>query len=271
MGLYDGYKVLALFDPHIKTIPHGQDGWEPATAKALETALEFGEWWKPDETITGQDFMEFDQISIWNRNRKLELEGRRLEHDFQYGNQILERICNFTKSKVMFIPGNHDYWLHLYILERPELHGLINQNKLLNFADRNIEQTDYGKVYKIGKASFCHAFLRPGRHNMTKYHSFKMVNEYGKSIFYGHLHTFQAYTNITWDTKPNIGVSIGCLSDLNPSWMRNSPNAFVNQILFLEFDKSGNFSWYAPILIGGKFTYNGKTFGAKKNKTGDKK
>jgi len=262
--LKGGYKVLALFDSHIKTRPDGREGWKPATAKALETALEFGEWWKPDETITGQDFMEFDEISFWNRNRKLELEGRRLDHDFEYANQILDRICNFTKEKVMFIPGNHDYWLHLYILERPELHGLINQNKLLNFKGRNIQQIEYGKVYKLGKAAFCHAFLKPGRSSQSKYHSSKMVDEYGSSIFYGHFHMFQAHTRTTYDSKPNIGVSIGCLTDLNPSWMRNNPNAFVNQILFLEFDKSGHFSWYAPIMVGGKFRYGGKAFGETK-------
>jgi hypothetical protein len=255
-----GYKILALFDPHIKTKPGEGERWLPDTSPALETAMRFGEWWKPDETICGQDFMEFDEISFWNRNRKLELERRRLADDFEYANAVLDRICKFTKNKVVFIPGNHDYWLHLYILERPELHKLINQDKLLRFKDRNIQHVEYGKVYQVGKASFCHAFLRPGRSTGTKYHSFKMASDYGKSIFYGHFHTYQAYTNVTWDTKPNTAISIGCLSDLNPSWMRNAPNNFVHQILFLEFDASGHFTFYCPIMVNAKFTFAGKEF-----------
>jgi hypothetical protein len=257
----DGHKVLCLFDPHIKTKPTKNESWKPDTSIALETALQFGEWWKPDETITGQDFMEFDEISFWNRNNRLELEGRRLSCDFEYGNQILDRICNFTKERVVFIPGNHDYWLKLYILERPELHNLIDQNKLLNFKKRDIHNIEYGKVYKVGKASFAHAFLRPRKSSGVKYHSFKMAEDYGSSIFYGHFHTFQAFTRTTWDTKPNIAVSIGCLTDLNPSWMRNCPNDFTHQILFFEFDKNGHFSFYCPIMINGKFSYAGKVFG----------
>jgi len=258
----EGYKVLAIFDPHLKTKPRGE-GWIPDSAPALETALQFGEWWKPDETICGQDFMEFDQISFWNRNRKLELEGRRLVHDFEYANKVLDRICNFTKEKVVFIPGNHDYWLTLYILERPELHGLINQNKLLDFKSRDIQHIEYGKVYRVGKAAFCHAFLKPGKSAGVKYHAAKMAEDYGKTIFYGHWHTTQLYTRVTWDSKPNVAMAIGCLSDLNPSWMRNSPNSFVNQILLLEFESSGNFTFTAPIMINSQFRYGGKLFGGK--------
>ena len=260
----DGLKLLGLFDPHIKTVPDGKGGWKPDTAPALETALQFGEYFKPDITVTGQDFMEFDAISFWQRNNRLELEGRRLAHDFEHANQILDRICNFTKEKVIFIPGNHDYWLQLYIQERPELYDLIDQRHLLRFKDRDIEGLKYGSVYKFGKAAFAHAFLRPRQKgNQAKYHAAKMADEFGSSIFYGHWHSFQAHTKITYDTKPNVAMGIGCLSELNPSWLRESPNAFVNQLLFLYYDKQGHFTSYAPILIDGKFFYGGKVFGNK--------
>ncbi len=256
----DGYKVLVLFDPHIKTKPDGKDGWLPDTSKALDTALQFGETWKPDETIMGHDFMEFDSISYWNRNKKLELEGRRLVHDFEYANTVLDQICRFTKTKVIFQPGNHDFWLDQYSKERPVLEGLINQPRLLKFKERGIIGLKYNEIYRIGKASFIHAFLRP-RTFTTKYHTARMAEDYGSSIFYGHFHTFQAYTRVTWDSRPNIAVAIGCLSDLNPAWARNCPNNFTNQLLFLEFDKKGHFSFYAPIMIDGKFRYNGKEYG----------
>jgi len=262
MSLVDGYKLLVLFDPHIQTLPDGNGGWKPYTARALDTALEFGKWWKPDETITGHDFMEFAPISYWNKRRKLEMEGRRLHTDFQYANQVLDKICAFTKKKIVFQPGNHDRWLDDYIQERPVLDGLINQHALLKCKERGIEYMPFDKIYKVGKASFIHAFLKP-RTNTTKYHSARMAEDYGASIFYGHWHSHQVFTRITWDTKPNTAVAIGCLSDLNPGWMRNSPNNWVNQLLFMEFDKQGHFSWFAPIMIDGKFIYQGKIFGGK--------
>jgi hypothetical protein len=261
MRIVDGTKLLALFDPHIETASDGKGGWIPLTSPALETALRFGEWYKPDITITGQDFMEFSPISFWNKNNRLELEGRRLAYDFEYANQILDRICRFTKEKVVFIPGNHDYWLTTYINERPELSKLIDQDKMLDFKGHGIESLRYGELYRYGKAAFAHSFLRPGkRTGQLKYHAAKMVEQYGSTIFYGHYHDHQVFTRITWDTKPHMGVGIGCLSSLNPSWLRNCPNAFVNQILFMEFDAAGHFTFLAPVMIENEFRYNGRRF-----------
>ena len=256
----DGYKLLALFDPHIQTSPDGKGGWKPDTSKALETALRFGEWWKPDEVIIGHDFMEFAPISYWNQNLRLDMEGRRLIHDFEYANRILDRIMAFAGGKVMFQDGNHDDWMNSYIQRQPELEGLLNQRLQLRFKERGIDHQRMGQVYKVGKAAFTHAWLRK-RSAVAKYHSYKMAEDYGNSIFYGHFHQHQVYTRITYDSQPHAAVAIGCLSDLNPGWTRNCPNNWVNQFLFLEFDKQGHFTYYAPILIHAKFMYGGMTFG----------
>jgi len=258
--MQDGYKLLCLYDPHIQTKPDGRGGWKPATAKALETALRFGEFWKPDETIIGQDFMEFGPISYWNQRKRLEMEGRRLAHDFECANGILDRICDFTRKKVVFQPGNHDDWMNSYIQENPALEGLLNQDKMLHFKEREVQNLEYGKVYRVGKAAFAHELLRNRRTFTTKYHAARMSDDYGKSIFYGHFHTFQGFTRVTYDSNPNMAIGIGCLCDLNPGWLRNSPNAWVNQFLFMEFDGAGHFTWYAPVLINGKFLYGGRTF-----------
>jgi len=258
--MIDGYKLLVLFDPHIQTKPDGRGGWKPATAKALETALRFGEFWKPDETIVGQDFMEFGPISYWERHNKLDMEGRRLSHDFEYANRILDRVCNFTRKKIVWQPGNHDFWMTRYIQERPELKDLIDEAKMLRFAEREIQPMEYGLVYRVGKAAFAHELLRNRKTFTTKYHTARMAEDYGKTIFYGHFHTYQGYTRVTYDNQPNTSVSIGCLSDLNPGWCRHAPNNWVNQFLFMEFDRAGHFTWYAPILIKGEFRYSGMTF-----------
>lgn len=257
----DGYKLLVLFDPHIQTLPDHRGKWKPATCKALDTAIEFGNFWHPDETLIGHDFMEFGPISYWNQRQRLDMEGRRLAHDFEYANQVLDRICAFTKTKIVFQPGNHDFWMGQYIQERPELSGLVDQNHLLGLPKREIPFLPYGKIYRVGKAAFTHQLLKGRRTFTTKYHSARMAEDYGKSVFYGHWHSHQVFTRITYDSKPNTAVAIGCLTDLNPAWLRYSPNAWVHQILFMEFDKHGHFSWYAPILIHGKFSYGGRIFG----------
>lgn len=256
----DGYRLLVLFDPHVQTKPDGRGGWKPAVAPSLETALRFGEWWKPDETITGQDFMEFGPISYWNQRKRLEMEGRRLAHDYDFANQVLDRICAFTRKRVTFQPGNHDDWMDKFIQERPEMEGLLNQDKMLRFKERGVVGLEYGSVYRVGKAAFSHELLRNRKTFTTKYHSARMSEDYSKTIFYGHFHTHQAFIRVTHDSKPNAAVAIGCLSDLNPGWKRNEVNGWVNQFLFMEFDGKGHFTWYAPILINGKFYLDGLLF-----------
>jgi hypothetical protein len=261
MPLVDGYRLLCLFDPHIQAQPDFKGGWTPQISKALTTALEFGKFWKPDETIIGHDFMEFAPISYWTRHMKLDMEGRRLAHDFALANKILDKICAFTKHRIIFQPGNHDFWLDQYIQEKPELGGLIDQKIQLGLKARGIPRLEYGKVYRVGKAAFAHHLLRNRKTLGTKYHSARMAEDYGRSIFYGHFHTHQVFTRVTYDSKPNTAVGIGCLCELNPGWLRYSPNAWVHQILFMEFDKQGHFTYYCPILINGKFIYTGVTFG----------
>jgi hypothetical protein len=259
--MQDGYKLLVLFDPHIQTNPNGQGGWTPATSRALDTALEFGKFWMPDQTIIGHDFMELGPISYWNKNLKVDMEGRRLAFDFQYANQILNKISEFTQGKIVFQPGNHDFWLDMYIQERPALEGLLNQDKMLHLKERGIQRLPYGQVYRVGKAAFSHSLLNNRRTFTTKYHSARIAEDYGRSIFYGHFHTHQVFTRVTYDSKPNTAVGIGCLTELNPGWLRYSPNAWVHQLLFMEFDKKGHFTYYCPIMIDGKFMYGGRIFG----------
>jgi len=261
MGLLkDGYRVMALFDPHIQTKPSGTTGWRPAVSPALETALRFGEFWKPDEVITGQDFMEFGPISYWNQRNKLDMEGRRLCHDYELANQILDRICAFTQQRVTFIPGNHDFWMTQHIKENPALKGMLDQGLCLHFKERGVFSLEYGQIYRLGKAAFAHELLRNRKTFTTKYHSARMAEDYAKTIFYGHFHTHQAFVKVTHDSKPHAAVAIGCLSDLNPGWIRNSINNWVHQILLLEYDSKGNFTWLAPILINNRFYFDGILF-----------
>jgi len=255
--LKEGYKLLALPDIHVTTIPTRR-GWEDGTADALWAALEFGKDFKPDETIIMGDFIEFDIISSYTENNYILREGRRLKHDFELANQILDVIDGFTKEKKVFLIGNHDSRLAAWIASNPQIEGLIGLDYNLHLEKRGYKVVEEGKAYRVGHANFIHGWY------WNKYHAAKTVTEMGDNIFYGHVHDVQAYTKANYEQKPIVGQSLGCLCDLNPSYRRNKPNRWVNAFGVFFFDSKGYFTYYVPIIINGKFTWCGKTYSGKR-------
>jgi len=177
--MQDGYKLMFLVDMHLKTLPT-RNGWEADVSPALWAALEFGKYFKPDETVLGGDFMEFNIISKYETDDFIKREGRRLRHDFELGNQILDKIDAFTKGKKVFIVGNHDARLATWIASHPQIEGLISLGYNLKLEERGYKIIPEGKLYSIGHANFGHGFY------WNLHHAKKTVLEVGDNIFYGH-------------------------------------------------------------------------------------
>jgi len=258
MKLFDGFKLLFLPDFHVKTLPT-QRGWQADVSPALWSALDFGDYFKPDMTIIGGDFLNFGIISKYTERDLILREGRRLKHDFELGNQILDRIDKFTKpnGEKKFLLGNHDTRLATWIASNPQVEGLIGLTYNLGLEKRGYEIFREGQVYTVGKANFTHGWY------WNKYNSAKHVTEMGDNIFYGHTHTVQSFCKPNPKQMPIMGQSCGCLCELNPEWRRGRPNQWVNAFGVFYFFANGNFTFYLPIIIGGKFIWNGRTFGGK--------
>jgi len=255
--MQDGYKLMFLVDMHLKTLPT-RNGWEADVSPALWAVLEFGKYFKPDETVLGGDFMEFNIISKYETDDFIKREGRRLRHDFELGNQILDKIDSFTKGKKVFIVGNHDARLATWIASHPQIEGLISLGYNLKLEERGYKIIPEGKLYSVGHANFGHGWY------WNLHHAKKTVLEVGDNIFYGHVHDVQQFTKFNYKQRPIIASSVGCLCDLDPEWRKGRPNRWVNGFGVLYFFKNGNFTFYNPIIIDGKFIWNGKVFKGEK-------
>lgn len=253
----DGYKLVFLPDMHLITIPTTR-GWKPWASKAMWAALNFCKYFRPDETIIGGDFIDFNYIKKHDPQNRLIREKFRLVHDFAFGNQILDIVDKFTKQKKVFIMGNHDQRLATYVAEHPELKGLVSLSYSLKLEKRQYEIVEENKAYKVGHARFIHGWY----YNL--HHAKKTVTEMGDNVFYGHVHDVQAFTKVNYENKPIMGHSVGTLGDLDPEWRKGRPNRWVNGFGVFYFSSNGNFTFYNPIVIEGKFWWNGKLFGGNK-------
>ena len=99
------------------------------------------------------DFLTFNSLSSWDRDKRLLMEGRRFYKEIDAGNEALDRLLNGVnkegKPSVIFIEGNHENRLTRYIEYHPELAGEpLSLPSLLAFREREIEFIPY-KSYKV--------------------------------------------------------------------------------------------------------------------------
>ena len=251
----DGMRVLALYDLHLKTEPVATPlGWVPDISESVYTVLNFAKDWKPDVTILGGDFLDLDEVSHWVANNSIRIEGKRLRHNLELGNLILNKIDEFTRRKKVYIVGNHCARLGWYLNQHPVLEGMFSLEGCLRLRDRGYEVIPEGGRYKLGKAYFIHGWYT------NKYHASKTVDVMGENVFYSHTHDIQVHTKPNADEQPIMGHSLGSLSDLAPHYMRGRPTKGLHSFGAFYFSRDGSFTPYVPILINGKFWWNGKLY-----------
>lgn len=247
-------RIVVVPDVHL---PHHDE-------HALSVALQILKAHKPDIVVFIGDFLDCEPLSHWLRDKKRLVEGLRMWEDFKLGNDILDQIEEVCKRWV-FIEGNHEDWIRQYIDEHPEVEGFFELDKGLEFEKRRkrgvrITHLKYGQTHKIGKAYFTHGTYT------CMHHAKKHVDEYGRSIIYGHLHTIQQYVKVSpVDVEDkHLGLCIGCLCSKNPEYMRNKPNGWVHAITTGYIRRDGSFNISPTIIVNGKATFNGKTYVSKK-------
>lgn len=224
--------------------------------QAVRCALKILQWYQPDQVILLGDFLDCTPVSHWLLNHKKTTEGMRLEKDFKAGRVLLDKIQQET-GKLVYIEGNHEDWIRQAIDRQPEFEGLIDLSVGLRFDERpNFTTMVYGKHYSLGKLWFTHG-------NYTnQYHARKHVESFEHSVVYGHLHDVQMHIKVSpVDVNDkHMGLSIGCLADKNPQFMRNRPNNWTHCVAVGLVRKDGTFNIDPIIISNGVASYAGVTF-----------
>ena len=237
--------------------------------RAVETVFKFAKWWKPDTIVLLGDAMEMRAINHWKQSKgnKRDFEGVRLFDDYaSFSKEILdpiEKIC--PKARKIYFGGNHEHWIYDVINRLPqEMQGFAEVEKALKLKERGWEWIPFIKdgrrgIIRMGKITLTHG------HYTNKYHASKTCDTYSGSVVYAHAHDLQSHTKVHIE-DPNdyhTSTSIGCLCDLSPEFLWGQPNRWVHAFGVLYVRDGGCYNLYVPVIINGKFTYAGKTFGGK--------
>lgn len=202
------------------------------------------------------DLLDFDSISSFNKGKPRATEGRRIWRDIEIANEFLDRHQKIVrkrnpKAEFIILEGNHEERVERFLDENPTMEGILDIPQLLKFKERKVRWVkawSKGEVYKIGKASFVHGLYT------NQYHAKKMVDAEAGSIFYGHTHDMMCIPRTRRDkTDLQVGQSIGCLCEIEQSYMKGKPSNWQQGFLVMYVLPDGTYTYYTPRIINHKF------------------
>jgi hypothetical protein len=231
--------------------------------RSVDAVLEYAATQRWDGMLQIGDFLDFAFCSRWTVDNARKVEGSRFLKEYEYGNLILDKIQNAVRkknpdAKMVVLEGNHDARVEAVVDKTPALEGLIEFESNLKFEERNALYWRYWSHRKpivIGKAYFIHGEY------LGTHHAKKTAESYGRSVFYGHTHTLQAYTKTTLAEDSVQAWSIGTLSRFDLDYMGKRPSSWQQGFAEFFFRPDGSFNHYFTNIFDHTFTAsNGKTY-----------
>jgi predicted phosphodiesterase len=236
----DLVKILQINDVHI---PYHDK-------KTLKAVFEFTEYYKPDKLVIAGDFLDFYELSKFDKNpsRKSNLQDEITE--------AIEILGEFKKliPEIHFIKGNHEDRLRSYLWKSPELSSLdaLDLGSLLSLNRMNIDYHEHS--YHFNKFIFTHGSKIS---QQSSYSARRELETHGTSGSSGHTHRLGA--SYKTDYRGTIGwFENGCLCNLNPEYIQGKPN-WQQAISVFNFIDDRFFCQQIPI-IDNEFIFDGRRF-----------
>lgn len=186
---------------------------------------------KPDLMVGLGDFPDCEGISRFSV-QNIEYGVEDTVKEWIIVGDLWEDLCNSCDNKDLerhFCLGNHDGERAdkvLYKLKKSSsafLYNAINDALTPSKYLLNTKIYEHLEVFKFGDLGFFH-----GEHHGSS-HPKKHADEYGMNLMYGHLHTSASSTVVTKVNKtPHTAMTIPCLGDVNPFYMKNRSSAWIN-------------------------------------------
>lgn len=246
------FQLVGLFDIHLVA---GAIEFHPAYLAARRYVVDI----QPKIILFGGDMGTFDSLSNWNAKKPLIAEGKRYKDDYEV---VVDELNYYDikcpNSEKIFIIGNHEERIKWYVQKNPGMFGHMDMVKDLRLEKYCDYIVHFDKHVTIGKASYAHGWY------WNKYHAAKTLHEFGDNIFYGHVHHRQTESrNIHFGAKPQIAMSIPCLTDRYPEYRGAKPSRHQNGFLTVNYRTGGTFSADCHQIYDGEFSYAGNTWSGK--------
>lgn len=225
---------------------------------ALEQYLA-DEWWdgwcQLGDLLDNQSISDFDRDYPLRRVSAMDIQGQ-----YDYANPWLDRHLGAAtkrnpKCRKVMLSGNHEERSIRYGERNPEMRGLMDYQRHLNFKERGIEHVDFwgkGDLLKLGKLFVGHGIYT------VQNHAAKHVRDFGCNLLYGHTHDIQShYIRRRGSNQPLMAQSIGCLCKLEQGYMKGRPNNWISAFAVVFLFPDGSFQHQVVPILGNRFVAPG--------------
>jgi predicted phosphodiesterase len=209
--------------------------------------------YRPDIIIWLGDTLDLDYMSKYTTENTL-ITGEKYKPECDTVAEMLSRHMTLSgASEGYYLEGNHEYRAVKYLEKNPAGMGTLEVPNMLKLSDKGIKWIPMNKLVPIGKISFTHGTY------YSKFHADKHVLNYGRNIMYGHTHNIQTFSGIRpYDVQlPHVAKSIGCLCTINPTYMKNRPNAWINAFAIVEIEADGTYTDTVVHIVQNSFRIPG--------------
>ena len=110
-------------------------------------------------------------------------------------------------------------------------------------------------IERIGRLSLTH-----GMYTVQNYVK-KHIESFKTNVLFAHLHS----PRMRLDNSPAkeiaiCGYSVGCLCDMNPSYLQNKPRSWAHGFAIVYFYENGFFDVDLKRIVKGQYVFNNKLY-----------
>lgn len=222
-----------------------------------------------DGFLFGGDQLDNEEISHHNAGKPLyKPVGSYKKHTDGFA-RLLDEVELFTKkSERVWLTGNHDEWEKQIDETDPHLRGCLDRPTLLKLQKRGWQVVPNGLHYRLSKylVAIHGDQLRGSMGYISNNAARSALQAYpGDNLIFGHTHTCQSFAQVSpvdVDHK-RMAWNMPALCDLNPTFMKNRPSAWVHGFGIAEVRSDQSFNVYPIVVTKGRFSFNGVEYGSK--------
>jgi predicted phosphodiesterase len=209
---------------------------------------------KPNRVVFIGDFLSFDSLSAWDRDKRKAMEGRRYAKDVAAGREFLGTMHDqvpdaYCSVEWVYVEGNHENRLHRYMDHDPTFDGAFNYLEDMEFRwDRVIP---YKESYVHRGVHFTHVPIMENGNPVTgKYVTNRALEVYGAPVVFGHTHKFNvSAVHRKGMAHLHMAVNVGCYFEHIDEYAKGSQTSYWRGLVELDHYKQCGFDINA-IRIG---------------------
>lgn len=225
---------------------------------------------RPDGLVIAGDFLDFEEVSSHNAGSLKKLEGKRIRTTYDKGNELLDQwdtAAGPQCTEKHLLDGNHEDRVNRWLASGD--HAVFTGDDSVDIAKRLLLE-DRGYEYHSGSedepacVELGHLLVTHGLYT-NKFHAQRHLDEYRKSVLYGHTHSPQTVFGSAWGHQ-QVAVGLGYLGRENAPCFnyKKKPRRWAQGFALVHVHRDKTFNIVPLNFWNGQVIYGNRAYGKRR-------